>query len=534
MNPLAGTAALAALALRRDRLLLPGWILVFAGTAAGSAAATKGVYPDLASQVKGAELVNATPGLLAMYGPIYDPTSLGAVSMFKLTAMGTAMVALFGLLVVIRHTRADEELGRTELLAAGVVGRAAPLAAALLVAAVGSAAIGAATAGALVATGLPAAGSLSFGLAWASAGLAFAGLGGVAAQLTSSARAARGIAVVTLAASYLARAAGDTAGDASGPGWLSLFSPIGWSQQIRPYTGDRWAWSLAGPGLLVLATLASFALLRRRDLGAGLLPQRRGPERAGGLLGSPLGLAWRLQRAAFAGWMVAFILLSLVAGQLIGTIGDMLDSPAARQLIVLMGGVDRLTDAFLSVELTFVAVFASAYGISAALRLPAEEASGRGDLLGATAVSRTRWALGHLVPAFAGTAALMLACGVTVGLAHAAQAGDPAALGRDLAAAAVRLPAAWVMVGVTVALYGIARKAAPFGWAALVAAMLVSEVGPLLDLPDWVRGLSPFSHVPPLPGGEITATPILVLTAVAAGLVRAGLAGLRRRDLSTG
>ena len=61
-----------------------------------------------------------------MHGRIYDPTSLGAGSMVKMTGMGTAMVGLLAILLVIRHTRADEEVGRTELAAGGVVGQYAP------------------------------------------------------------------------------------------------------------------------------------------------------------------------------------------------------------------------------------------------------------------------------------------------------------------------------------------------------------------------------------------------------------------------
>ena len=38
------------------------------------------------------------------------------------------------ILLVVRHTRAEEETGRAELVGAGVVGRHAPLAAALITA----------------------------------------------------------------------------------------------------------------------------------------------------------------------------------------------------------------------------------------------------------------------------------------------------------------------------------------------------------------------------------------------------------------
>jgi ABC-2 type transport system permease protein len=533
MNELQGTTLLLTTNLRCDKVLLPLCVATFAAVAASSAVATAGVYPDLASQVQGAELINTTPALVAMYGRIYDPTSLGAVSVFKIISMGTALVGLFAALVVIRHTRADEELGRYELLAGGSIGRFASLAAALSIASIGVVGIGVFTAIGLAASGLPVAGSVAFGLSWTVAGLAFAGVGAVAAQLTASARAARGLAVGGLAIAYLLRAVGDANGKTE-PSWPTWLSPIGWAQQIRPYAGDRWLLALLpllfGVALLGLAVV----LIRHRDIGSGLLPQRRGPAHAGALLSGPLGLAWRLQRAAFLGWLAAFVLLSIVVAQILTRIGDMLGSPVARQLIIALGGVDEVTKAFLAVELSFIAVFASAYGISATLRLIGEESATRADPVLSTPVGRIRWAASHLVIALGGTGLLMLACGLALGLVQMAQTNDPGTFGPNLLAAVVRLPAVWVLIGVTVALYGVARRAAPIAWVVLVATFLASEIGPLLNLPRWVRDLSPFTHVPNLPGGEVTAGPLLALLAIAAALIAVGLWTLRRRDLAVG
>jgi ABC-2 type transport system permease protein len=531
MNELNGMRALLFMNLRRDRLLLPICVATFAGVAGSSAAATAGLYPDVATRAVAAELFNATPALLALYGRVYDPTSLGAIGLIKLTAFGVVMVGLFAALVVIRHTRADEELGRYELLAGGSIGRFAALTAALVTAAIGVVGVGLVTMPALIVAGLPVSGSLAFGLAWTVSGLAFAGVGAVAAQLTASARAARGLAVIALAVAYVLRAAGDSIGGPE-PAWPSWLSPIGWAQQIRPYAADRWALALpliAFGGVMVALAIV---LTRHRDLGSGLLPQRRGAAEAPALLAGPFGLAWRVQRAAFLGWLAAFVLLSLIIGQIVTRIGDMLGTPVARQLIIALGGVGELTKAFVAVELSFVAVFASAYGISSTLRLPGEESTVRIDLILSTSTGRLRWALSHVVVAVVGTGILMLATGLGVGLAHAAESGDRSVLGADLLAATVRLPAVWVLVGVTVALYGLARRAAPFAWAVLVATFLASEIGPLLNLPHWVRDLSPFTHVPALPGGEVTAGPLVGLLAAAAALIGVGLWALRRRDLA--
>lgn len=55
--------------------------------------------------------------------------------------------------------------------------------------------------------------------------------------------------------------------------------------------------------------------------------------------------------------LAAFVVLSLIVGQIVTRIGDMLGTPVARQLITALGGVGELTKAFVAAELSFVAVF---------------------------------------------------------------------------------------------------------------------------------------------------------------------------------
>jgi ABC-2 type transport system permease protein len=62
-------------------------------------------------------------------------------------------------------------------------------------------------------------------------------------------------------------------------------------------------------------------------------------------------------------------------------------------------------------------------------------------------------------------------------------------------------------------------------------AALVVVLGPTLRLSQWVQDISPFTHVPKLPGGSFTAEPLAWLCAVTVVLVAAGLFGLRRRDI---
>jgi ABC-2 type transport system permease protein len=108
---LRGTGALVRLALRRDRVLLPSWILGFAAMVTFSVVATKDLYPSTADISSAADVINATAALVALYGKVYAVDSLGAVSLIKMTAFGAALVAVLFVFLVVRHTRADEEAG---------------------------------------------------------------------------------------------------------------------------------------------------------------------------------------------------------------------------------------------------------------------------------------------------------------------------------------------------------------------------------------------------------------------------------------
>jgi ABC-2 type transport system permease protein len=115
--------------------------------------------------------------------------TLGALIVWRAGLVFT-IVGLASLLTVIRHTRTDEEAGRRELLGATVVGRNAPLAAALLVTFAADLLLGAILVAGILALGLPATGSVAYGLAVAAAGWMFAAVGALAAQLTEGASGA--------------------------------------------------------------------------------------------------------------------------------------------------------------------------------------------------------------------------------------------------------------------------------------------------------------------------------------------------------
>jgi ABC-2 type transport system permease protein len=107
---------------------------------------------------------------------------------------------------------------------------------------------------------------------------------------------------------------------------------------------------------------------------------------------------------------------------------------------------------------------------------------------------------------------------------------------RLLAAAMVQLPASLAVAGAAVVLFGLAPRASVAGaWTVLGVVVLIALFGQVLQLSQWLLDVSPFTHVPKLPGAAVTppatGAPLLWLSLAAVALAAAGLAGLRRRDI---
>ena len=86
--------------------------------------------------------------------------------------------------------------------------------------------------------------------------------------------------------------------------------------------------------------------------------------------------------------------------------------------------------------------------------------------------------------------------------------------------------------GFAVALFGWLPRFTAVAWASLAGALLLGQLGVLLQLPQWVMDISPYTHIPQVPTADMRWTPMIVLTAIAAVLIAAGVAGFRRRDVN--
>lgn len=523
---LAGTASLVRLVLRRDRIRLPVWVLALTGIVYASTAAVADTYGTPQEAQTYADTMGNSPAAVAMAGPPVALTTTGGIVVYETSFTALVGVALMAVFLVVRHLRAEEEEGRTELLRSTVVGVHAPVAAAVTVLSVASLLVGAGVTGAVLSADVPAAGALVYGAGVAMLGIVFACLAAAASQLMTHARGVVGLCTAVLAVAFVLRAIGDVRGGA-----LSWLSPIGWSQQVLAFDRNRW-WPL-GISLVfaVLLLGAAVALATRRDLGSGLVAPRPGPAEAGPRLSGALGLAVRLQRGSVIGWVVGVFIGGASFGSFSRELETMVrENPTFAEYFQTTGGASLL-DTFFSTALLLTSLAGAAFAVSSALRLRGEEAAGRLEPLLATGLSRSRWLLAGLLVTTVGSVVVVAAGGLGLGLAHAVVTDDLTVVPQLLGQSLVYLPAVLLLAALAVLLLGWLPRFAVATWAAVAICFVIGWLGSLLGLPGWFEWLSPFTHTPAVPAEPVTAAPLLLLALLTLLAALAGMLGLRRRDI---
>lgn len=519
---------------RRDRIWAPAWILgltvmvVYISNVVGT------VLDEKALQ--GMAAFSSSPALVLIGGPCYGFDEI-TMARFVVGMYGTTLMiiaALMGIFTVSRHTRAEEQTGRAELLRSGVIGRHAMLGAALVEVLLMSV-VATALMTTVFYTSAAEPGSLASSFLFAASigvvGLVFAGVAAVTVQLSTFSKASSSIAGAILAVSFAVRGLGDMSETQNGDfGWLSWLSPLGWSLNTAPLTYDRW-WPL----LLSLATtlalvVTGFALQSRRDLGAGIIHTKLGSATAPSWFGSPAALAWRLQRTPLAWWTVAMAAVGAMLGFFVKPMADNARSfPDA--LLAIFGGVEGMVDGYLGFMAIYSAIIISIYSIHSVQAMWTEENSGRVTPVLATAVSRPGWVGAWILTPVLGTLWLFAVAGASMGVGAAVTMDDWGLFGEVALGHLAHTPTALVFLGLAVLLYGVAPRTIGVTWVVLGYSAFMSFFGEMLKLDDAILNTSVFRHIGQYPAQDISWLAVGIVAVLAAVLAALGVVLFTRRDV---
>ena len=162
------------------------WVLGLGGVIAASAVAVPGVYDTPAKVAGYAATVGASAVSLLMSGRQSGIDTIGGITANEISQVAQLGITATAMFLVIRHTRAEEESGRAELLRSTLLGRHAATLAALAYASLAALLIGTVTTLSMLAVGLDLTGCLAYGVGLTLLGTFYAAVSLVAAQLSSS------------------------------------------------------------------------------------------------------------------------------------------------------------------------------------------------------------------------------------------------------------------------------------------------------------------------------------------------------------
>ena len=373
--------------------------------------------------------------------------------------------------------------------------------------------------------------ALYFALAMAATAVMFLAVGALASQLASTRRQAASYAAWFLGASYAVRMIADAGVGLHGLIWAS---PLGWVEELRPFTAPQPLALLPIAAFTAALATAAVRLAGARDVGAGILNDRDRSAPRLRLLSGPAGLAVRLVRPTAGGWWTAIALSALLFGLIARSAGSTISGSSAQDVLAKLGASGTGTDAVLGVCFLVLAVLIAFAGVGQVTAARAEEASQRLDHLLAGPVSRSRWLGGRLLVALV----VLLAGGVLAGAfawLGAASQHSGASLGTLLDAGLNLVPPAVAIGGVGVLAFGVwPRRTAAVVYTVLTWSLLADIVGGFGGSGLASRLLldsSVFHQMASAPAASPHWTVNGVMVAVGAACALLGAVAFSRRDL---
>ena len=308
--------------------------------------------------------------------------------------------------------------------------------------------------------------------------------------------------------------------------WSSPFGLLGLS---GPYAANRFLPLLILLAAAVVVGGSALAAAGRRDVRGGLVAAAAGRRPRLVLLSSMEAFAVRRMLRPLTGWVVGVGAYYLLIGFTTVSVTDFLAGNPALADEAAQAGFTAL-GAIEGFAATLFALLALPVSGFTAVRVSAFMTAETGrylTLLVAQPVSRLR----TLAATTGGAVALATVAGTAVWAGIGATGGELTLLAALLGAWNT-LPIVLISLGTATLTAGWMPRAAAFaGSLPAVGGFLLLVIADSVGAPAWVRGLSPFAHLTPVPLTGTDWVTTLIMIGLALSLTAAGAMGYQRRDL---
>lgn len=523
------TGKLSRFILRLDRIRAPLWIIGLALFSLIVPPAYDSLYPTQEDRDTMVETM-ANPAMTAMMGTgDLENYTIGAMTAHQMLVMTAVLAGLMAILLVTKHTRADEEDGRIEMIRSLPVGRLSYLNATLLVTSGTFITLALVTGFGLYGLGIESLdleGSLLYGAVLGGTGLVFTGITAIFAQISESSRGTIGWSIAILLFAYLFRAVTDISNEA-----LSWLSPIGWASKAEVYSSNNWGPIVLMVGVSIILFIIANYLNSIRDLEQGFIAAKPGRSFASRFLQSPIGLAFRLQRTGFISWAIGMFVLGASYGSIFGDLESFFEGNEMYMQMLQLSEGSSIAEQFIPTLMIVISLIATVPAVMAMNKLRGEEKKNRLDHLLGRAVSRYKLIGSYVVIAIVNGFVMISLSAIGLWSAATSVMEEGFDFGMIYGAAIVFYPAMLVMIGIVALLNGLLPRLTYFIWIYFIYSFFVLYLGNLMQFPEWIGKLSPFGYVPKVPIEDATFMPMFLLTVLAIVLMAISFVCFRRRDI---
>lgn len=516
--------------IRRDRWSTLIWLLSVPFVTGAVALTFEHIYGTEAEREAIKEII-LNPAITAMVGPAYgiDHYMTSTMMSHQMLLFTMIAVAIMNIIIVVRHTRKDEETGHLEHLLALPVGPLAPFLALFLYVFCVNGILALVHMISLQSLGIPDIdwmGSFTYGLSLGVIGLFFASLTLLFVQLFTSSRQVTSLSFTVLIVSYALRAIGDVREET-----LSLLSPLGLALRSEVYVNNyRWPYIVLLVFVLVFLIVSAILYLKR-DIDQSFLSFQWKKGRKHRNLTTLFHLIFYLQRGLIIAWAFGLFLLGASYGSMLGDLEYFLENLPVIEKMLPETGESTLTEQFLEMLMSVMAILCVVPLLQMILRLGKEEEEKYLESLLTTGTSRTEIFGCYLLISLLMSFFLLLATVIGLFSASLFVMEEVVSFTIYLQLAISYLPPLWVMMGFAALLIGQFPRRRFLLWIYVAYSFVVIYLGDLLDLPEGMKKVTPFAYAVkfPLEIREIVSSGLLVGFSI--GLMLLGIVTFQKRDL---
>lgn len=471
------------------------------------------------------------PAMISTVGPVFveDSYTVGSIYANYMTVFIGLIHGAWNILFISSHTRKDEELGRLELINSFPVGRLSNLTSTLIVSFLINLLLSLITGIGFyfISSGeMEIKGIIIFGLSLGGFGFLFSLITAFFSQITTTSRGTNTLSFLTLVVVYLLRAIGDVSVEV-----LSLISPLGLITRTENFVNDYF-WPL---GVLlveiILIAVASYYFSYNRDLGGGLIKERKGRIEGSKILSGIYTFTFRLLRSQIFIWIVVIMVFSGMYGAVFGDLENYLKSSELIRNMLVIDSDHSLTDQFISMLMLVMSMISAVPVLIFINRIISEEKNSYSEIILTKPVSKINY-LGsfYIISVFSAVVFQLIIAGTFYGIGKNYLEDIPS-LQTFIISAINYIPPILITLGISVLLIGLIPKFHWLSYVYLGYTFVVVYLGRLLDFPEILEKITPFGYVSNYPLEEIDKRALIIQLGIFVIMSIIGFVAYRNRDV---